>query len=137
MATITLLMVDDDPRQLEILKQIAYRAGFDNVIGATSRRESDKLLEQGVKFQLAVIDLVLTELPEKLGLDLIAQLRATQPDCKIIALTARAGTSIGVEAILAGADDFVSTKWESVNWRILLEERLKLWRGVLDGLVHA
>ena len=133
---VKLLMVDDDPEQLDELKKIARRAGIRNVCGATTMLQALDLVRE-THFQLAVIDIVLSELPAKLGLELISTLRAQQPDCKIIALTARGSTDFGVEALLSGADDFVSTKWEAISWSVLLEERLRMWCGVIDGMVRA
>ena len=131
-----LLLVDDDPKKLRLLKKIARRASFDDIATASSVSETLKQLESDTEFDLAVIDVVLTRLPEKLGLRLIEHVKSTQPNCKIIGLTARGGTDFGVEALEAGADDFVSTKWDAVNWVALLEQRLIMWRGLINGLIN-
>jgi DNA-binding response OmpR family regulator len=132
-----MLVVDDrDDRRERIIRAATY-VGFkrSSVFGAGSFDEAVDLIERtDLSIGLAVIDVVLTELPAKEGLELMALLRSKHPDCKIIALTSQGGTEFGVEALHAGADDFISTKWEYVNWYRLLQDRLKLWMGKVGGL---
>ena len=132
-----LLVVDDDDERRERIVRAAEKVQFHkNDItqtrsGSQARHQID---ESGQDFDFAVIDIVLTDLPEKEGLDVIHLLRTKNPSCKIIALTGMGGTEFGIEAMRAGADDFISTQWEHVNWYSLLMHRLSLWRGVAGDL---
>lgn len=129
----TLLVVDDDRHQRRKVIRAAQVAGFDaSDITEAENLEAAKAIIQDRSFDVAVVDVVLTLLPEKVGLMLISELRTEQPRCKIIALTTKGGTDFGVEAMRAGADDFVSSKWEYVNWYALLEQRLRMWRGIAE-----
>ena len=54
---------------------------------------------------IVIVDLFL---PDGNGIDACRQLRAMQPDVKVILLTAADDTDIRLEALNAGASDFVS-----------------------------
>lgn len=130
-----LLVVDDTAEQRKRIVRAARDAGFDeeDIIEAATIEEARNTTED-VSPDFAVVDIVLSHLPEKLGLTLIEELRVKYPGCKIIGLTSKGGTDFGIEAMSAGADDFVSMKWDYVNWYALLTQRLIMWRGVVDGL---
>lgn len=137
-----LLIVDNDPAQAKKVQDSAKRNAdiLDTEMTVVpSRIEAEKLIDAGVTFLLAVVDLRLEgelgddEAPITPGLRVIEQLKAKHPDCIVIALTSHYSTSEGQEAILAGADDFVSTKWTAVkDWTALLGERLKMWKGAVS-----
>jgi two-component system, chemotaxis family, chemotaxis protein CheY len=127
-----LLVVDNDARQRREIVYAARSVDFDKIEEADSEEAAYAAIHSGAEFQIAVIDVVLSRLPAKEGLVLIEALREAQPDCKIIALTAQGDTEFGAEALAAGAHDFVSTKWEYINWVSLLEQRLKMWFGLLE-----
>ncbi len=132
-----LLVVDDEGPKRERIVRAASAVGFerDEIVQASTQAEAEELidsLEPVIDF--AVVDVVLTTLPAKTGLEVIQSLRDRHPHCKIIALTDKGGTEFGVEAMNAGADDFISLKWEYVNWYSLLQQRLVLWRGFVEGL---
>lgn len=128
-----LLLVDDDSTRLQRLKRIAAKAGFLDTESCGSLSEALDLIRKW-DFLMAVIDIVLTDPPEKLGLELIRMLKQVQPSCKVLALTSYGGTDLGIEALENGADDFISTMWESISWTELLEIRLKMWRGLLNSV---
>jgi DNA-binding response OmpR family regulator len=130
-----LLVVDDDDKQRRRIVRAARDAGFDvhEIIEAVSLEDAREKGE-GERVDFAVVDIVLTAPPEKVGLCLIGELRLRHPRCKIIGLTSKGGTEFGIEAMNAGADDFVSMKWDLVNWYELLKQRLIMWRAVVEGL---
>ena len=128
-----LLVVDDDHKQRRRIVRAAKEAGFDadEIIEAVNAEQA-RAMSEDLGLDLAVVDVVLTQLPNKLGLGLIEELRARHPYCKIIALTSQGGTDFGIEALRAGAVDFVSLKWDHVNWYGLLVQRLAMWRGLVE-----
>jgi len=128
-----LLVVDDDEARLKKIVRVAESVQFktDNIQIAVGLADAIELIDgTDLRYDFAIIDLILTAWPEKEGLDVIKLLRAKFPNCKIIALTAHGGTALGIEAMSAGADDFISTQWEQINWYSLLQHRLQLWRGL-------
>jgi len=96
------LVVDDDPQQREML------AGFLDDVGhsvrpcATGEEALARLAQGGV-------DLVLTDLkmPGLTGLELLKRAKALNPRVDFILLTAHGTIEIAVEAIRAGAYDFI------------------------------
>lgn len=125
-----LLVVDDEVSQRSIIIDAAMGIGIVEIVQASTESEAS-LAMRDTTFQLAVVDIMLSSSMQRDGLRVIRELRDLQPDCRIIALTSKGGTEIGVECLEAGAHDFVSTNWQYINWVTLLEQRLSLWRGVL------
>jgi response regulator RpfG family c-di-GMP phosphodiesterase len=130
-----LLIVDDETRQQTRIVKAARQAEFqdEEIVRAGTAAEAEALLERDT-FQIAVVDMVLTdsELLEETGIDVIRLIRRALPECRIIALTTKLhDTEPGIRAMIAGADDFISSKWLAIDWEELLVQRLKLWRGVV------
>jgi ActR/RegA family two-component response regulator len=129
-----LLVVDDDPKQLAKIVRAAREAGFEEIVQASNHYEAEtKLVNE--TFQIAVVDLVLSDSdfsPED-GLELVQMIRNAQPECRVIVLTTKLDTDAGIRAMVAGAHDFISSKWLAVNWEELLVQKLKLWKGFVEG----
>jgi CheY-like chemotaxis protein len=81
-----ILLVDDDPRVREVLRQALAMAGYDVVAAADGE-------EALAAYAAAPADLVITDLmmPRKDGVDTIRGLRARHPVPKVIAVTATRG----------------------------------------------
>ncbi len=126
-----LLVVDDDEFQFEEITRAAGESGIHDVRWADSEAEAYRLIESE-EFLLAVVDIMLSR-PAELceGLRIIERIRSSQPNCRIIALTTRGRNDVGIQALRAGADDFVCGEWSYINWSELLRQRLDLWRGVV------
>src|SRR5688500_5434624 len=110
-----LLIVDNDADRIKDLVNTALAVGFpvDNIVRADSQQAAYEQIDQMMApFDLAIVDICLThhEPHAKEGLDVIRKLRSHNPGCKIIGLTRMGGTEFGTEALLAGADDFISTQ---------------------------
>jgi DNA-binding response OmpR family regulator len=126
-----LLVVDDDQFQFDEIAHVAGESGIRDVRWASS--EAEAYAQIGTEqFLLAVVDIMLSR-PDELreGLRIIDRIRTEQPNCRIIALTTRGRNDVGIQALRAGADDFVCGDWRYINWTELLRQRLDLWRGVV------
>jgi YesN/AraC family two-component response regulator len=77
-----ILIVDDEVSILIMLKRMLERAGYE-VYTAANGYEALKVYERE-KPQLIITDIIM---PEKEGLELIIDLRKTNPDLKIIAIS--------------------------------------------------
>jgi DNA-binding response OmpR family regulator len=126
MDKVRVLVVDDDREQRADVVRAISEMGLE-AVEAPSEIDAYSLME-AYEFPLAVIDICLADQFE--GLKVIKRLRHQQPRCRIIALTTRAGNEIGIQALEAGSDDFVGTKWKYINWPNLLQQRMALWRDV-------
>ncbi|MSP59007.1 MAG: sigma-54-dependent Fis family transcriptional regulator [Myxococcales bacterium] len=102
MSTPTLLVVDDEPSNLESLVRIFGREGM-NVLAAPDGREALETLRK------QRIDVLLTDLmmPGMTGVDLLKAARAVAPETEVILMTAYGTVETAVEAMKEGAYDFI------------------------------
>lgn len=77
-----LLLIDDDPALLSLLRRTLERAGYE-VVTAPNGREGLQRLTTG-PFDLLITDIVM---PEMEGLELILKLRQSHPALRIIAIS--------------------------------------------------
>jgi two-component system NtrC family response regulator len=98
-----ILVVDDEPTQLELIGGFLKKQGFATVLAASAK----KALEI---FRAEPIDLVLTDqrMPDMSGLELVKALRAINPEAAAIVITAYGTVETAVAAIKAGAADYVA-----------------------------
>ena len=86
---------------------------------------------QGVCLAVVVLSDSSLEIKKEV-ISLISRLRERQPNCRVIAMSSQITERVGVEALISGADDFVCADWEQVNWKALLQQRLLLWKNLLE-----
>ena len=97
-----MLVVDDEPGMRNfLLKTLAPRAGL--VLGAASAEEAEGLLQKH-RFDLVILDITL---PGKNGLTLLKEMRAQGEPCEVVLITAFADLDTAIEALRAGAGDFL------------------------------
>ncbi len=101
----TILIVDDDPVQRRLLEAAITRSGM-NVMSAPGGQPALDLINgpRGDQFSLILLDLVM---PDMDGLAVMAALRVSHPELPVIVLTAKGGIDSAVEAMRAGASDFL------------------------------
>jgi DNA-binding NtrC family response regulator len=98
----TVLVVDDEPGMRNfLLKTLAPRAA--QVLGAASAEEAETLLQKH-RFDLVILDITL---PGKSGLTLLKEMRAQGEPCEVVLITAFADLDTAIEALRAGAGDFL------------------------------
>ncbi|MBL8362120.1 MAG: sigma-54-dependent Fis family transcriptional regulator [Rubrivivax sp.] len=98
----SVLLVDDEPGMLNFLhKALAPRAG--QVLQAGSAEEAEALLQRH-RFDLLILDIAL---PGKSGIALLKQLRAQGHPAEVVLMTAFADLETAIEALRAGASDFL------------------------------
>ncbi|HKR24643.1 MAG TPA: sigma 54-interacting transcriptional regulator, partial [Allosphingosinicella sp.] len=100
-----LLLIDDEPAQRRLVTAIGARAGW-WVRGASDFDAAQKMLNdpQEPKFDAILLD---HWLPGEEGSELIRQLRALRPELPLLILTAQNDVAVAVDAMRAGASDFV------------------------------
>ena len=101
-ATRTVLVVDDEPKIVDVVSSYLERSGFVPVSAATGR-EALELFERE-RPCLVILDLML---PDLSGEEVCRRLRA-RSRIPIIMLTARAEDSDAVKGLELGADDYVA-----------------------------
>ena len=100
-----LLLIDDEPAQRRLVTAIGARAGW-WVRGAADFESARKMFEdpQEPKFDAILLD---HWLPGEAGTDLIREIRAARPDLPLLILTAQNDVAVAVDAMRAGASDFI------------------------------
>jgi two-component system, OmpR family, KDP operon response regulator KdpE len=102
-----ILVVDDDPQIRRVMRVTLIAQGFE-VRDARSAEQAYEILEQE-KFDLVLLDI---NLPGVNGLEVCRSVRATS-DAAIIMLTVRDAEEDKIEALDAGADDFVTKPYST------------------------
>ena len=127
----TILVVDDDPVQRRLLEAAISRSGM-SVVTAPGGQPALDLINgpRGEQITLMLLDLVM---PDMGGLDVLANLRPTNPDLPVIVLTAKGGIDSAVEAMRAGANDFLVKPASPERITVSIRNQLKI--GTLSGEV--
>jgi two-component system response regulator RegA len=99
----TLLLVDDDPVFLEVLAKALRKRGFDVREAGNIDRANEILSEVALKF--AIIDL---RIGADSGLTLLRNLRGACPDVHAVVLTGYGSIATAVEAVKAGAQQYLT-----------------------------
>src|ERR1700761_7638712 len=101
----TILVVDDDPVQRRLLEAAITRSGMAVVTAPGGQPALDLLTgPRGDQIALVLLDLVM---PDMDGLQVLAKLRVQHEAMPVIVLTAKGGIDSAVEAMRAGATDFL------------------------------
>ncbi len=96
------LIVDDEPGMRHFLQRtLAPRMGQVQVAG--SAEEAETLLQRH-RFDLVILDITL---PGKTGLALLQEMREAGNACEVVLITAFADLDTAIEALRAGAGDFL------------------------------
>ncbi|KFN42396.1 response regulator transcription factor [Arenimonas oryziterrae] len=96
-----LLLIDDDESFRRVLARALSRRGYAVVEAGDG---ASALVAATQAFDGVIVDL---RLGEESGLHLLADLRARQPQARILLLTGYASIATAVEAIKRGADDYL------------------------------
>jgi DNA-binding NtrC family response regulator len=129
--TQTILIVDDDPVQRRLLEAAITRAGMAAVTAPGGQPALDLLNgPRGDQFTLVLLDLVM---PDMDGLAVLGKLKASCSTVPVIVLTARGGIDSAVEAMRAGACDFLVKPASPERITVSIRNALKI--GTLAGEV--
>ena len=117
----TALIVDDEPDICELLEITLLRMGIDahSVFNLASAHEL--LAEQ--KFDLCLSDM---RLPDGNGIDLVRHINQTYPQLPVAMITAHGNMDSAIEALKAGAFDFVSKPVDLEVLRKLVQQAIRV-----------
>src|SRR6185503_4387975 len=129
--TQTILIVDDDPVQRRLLEAAISRMGLTTLTAPGGSPALDLLFSpKGELISLVVLDLMM---PDVDGIQVLSKLRAANQDLPVLVLTAKGGIDSAVEAMRAGASDFLVKPASPERIKVSIGNVLKL--GVLSGEV--
>jgi DNA-binding NtrC family response regulator len=112
----SILVIDDEAGIRESLEVLLSLEGY-SVKTANDGEQGLRTLEME-NFDLVLLDLAL---PGQSGLDLLPQIKERQPETPVIMITAYGTVENVVEAIRAGAENFVQKPWD--NEKLLADIR--------------
>jgi len=126
MAEVRILVVEDEADQRQLVLDLLGAAGF-RVVGADSAEAALEEVER------SPVDLVLADwkLPGMNGMELLSRLRETHPSIAFVMVTAYGTIARAVEAVRAGADDYLPKPFERQALLLALERTLR-GRRLLD-----
>src|SRR5689334_3232788 len=129
--TQTILIVDDDPVQRRLLESAITRMGLTTVTAPGGGPAIDLLFSpKGEQISLMVLDLMMPDID---GLEVLSKLRAANRELPVIVLTAKGGIDSAVEAMRAGANDFLVKPASPERISVSIRNQLKI--GTLSGEV--
>lgn len=99
----SVLLIDDDTQVLAMLERAFERAGY--AASSAARGELGLAMYSRDAADLVILDL---DLPDVSGLEVLERLRALDEDAVVIMLTGNADLQNAVEAMRAGAENFLS-----------------------------
>jgi len=115
------LIVDDEPDILELLEITLARMGVDSRAAADLRQAKEALQRQ--RFDLCLTDM---RLPDGDGIELVRHIGEGFPELPVAVITAHGNMQLAVEAMKAGAFDFVSKPVDLEVLRRLVATALRL-----------
>ena len=115
------LIVDDEPDIRELLEITLGRMGLDTN-SAANISEAHALLEEGA-FDVCLTDM---RLPDGNGIDLVRHISTVHSELPVAVITAHGSMDAAIEALKAGAFDFVSKPVDLAQLRNLVDQALKL-----------
>ena len=125
------LVVDDEEAIREVISTLLEAKGYHCTVVANGRLALEK-------FRNEAHDLVLSDIvmPEMDGLKLLGELQAIDPDVPIIMVTAMHDISIALEAIRAGAYDYILKPFEKDQLHLSVNRALEHRRLVLENRTY-
>ncbi len=117
MTDYAILLVDDEPMQLQALSGFLKNKGF-AIEATTSATHALEILKS------KPIDLVLTDykMPEKTGLELLAESKAINPEVDVVVMTAYGSIDSAKDALKAGAIDYLTKPIELLQLELIIKK---------------
>ena len=115
------LIVDDEPDIRELLEITLGRMGLETE-SAADVAQAHALLDAGT-FDVCLTDM---RLPDGNGIDLVRHISQNHPELPVAMITAHGSMDAAIEALKAGAFDFVSKPVDLAQLRNLVDQALRL-----------
>lgn len=119
-------VLDDEKDMLENCRRILLRWGYEPICFADPLRAADVVLDE--RPDVFITDI---RMPNRSGMEVLAELREIAPAMPVIVFTAYASVESAIEAIKSGAFDYIVKPFTLDGFRVVLDralERLRLQR---------
>lgn len=120
----TVLIIDDEPDIRELLEITLLRMGLDTVTACNVQEALEKI--EQYRPNLCLTDM---KLPDGNGIDIVRYLQKNHSQTPVAVITAFGSMDTAVQALKAGAYDFVSKPVDLPKLRELIQTALKLRQG--------
>jgi DNA-binding NtrC family response regulator len=127
----TILIIDDKEMMRDSLSLAMSRAGH-RAITTDSPLNALELIRQH-RPQVVITDL---KMPKMDGIELLARIKAEQPDVPVILMTAFATISTAVQAMRSGAYDYVQKPFESDEIMVAVDRAIQHGQLVADNQAY-
>lgn len=114
-----ILVADDDPAILRLVKAIIEKEGY-SVVSARDGKEAYKLLQSGENFEAAIFDVVM---PYIQGTELVKFMQSERrlKDIPVIMMTAEQNPRFSSESFKAGAIAFLPKPFTTSQLKVMLQ----------------
>jgi DNA-binding NtrC family response regulator len=119
--SITVLAVDDEPMMRSLLEKILTRDGY-KIVTAEDGEEALKVLEKQ-PVSIVISDI---KMPKLNGFDLLKVIKSKYPEIGVIMMTAYGDTFTVKDALLLGADEYITKPFKSFEISLVVERAY--WR---------
>jgi DNA-binding NtrC family response regulator len=119
------ILVVEDERAIQLaLSGLLGRAGYEVLLAGSGDEALARLVEQS--FDLVLTDLALGHGPT--GLDVLREAKRLRPETVVVMITAHGSEKIAVEAMKAGAEDYVPKPFDNEEIRLVVQRALERTR---------
>jgi two-component system response regulator AtoC len=115
-----ILVVEDDSLTADSIARVLSRQGYDTAV-VSNGADARKILEESA-VHLILLDI---RLPDMNGLDLLRAAREVEPDIPAIVMTAYTDVKVAVDAMKAGADDYLQKPFELDELKVIVSRALE------------
>ncbi len=115
-----ILIVEDDSLTADSIGRVLTRQGYDAVV-VSKGLEAKRVLEESA-VHLVILDI---RLPDMNGLDLLRATREVEPDIPVIVMTAYTDVKVAVDAMKAGATDYLQKPFELDELKVIVSRALE------------
>lgn len=122
-SSITILVVDDEEMMRALLEKILVREGY-RILTAGDGYEALEMLRKE-KVDIVISDM---KMPNMTGFELLSQVKKQNPDTAVIIMTAYGDTYTVKDALLLGADEYITKPFKSYEISLIVERAY--WRLV-------
>lgn len=118
---IHILVVDDEEMMRELLNKILSREGYNIITACDGEDALQKIASQ--KFDIVISDM---KMPKMNGFELLKHIKADYQNISVIIMTAYGDTYTVKDALLLGADEYITKPFKSYEITLVVERAY--WR---------
>ncbi|MBW2612740.1 MAG: response regulator [Deltaproteobacteria bacterium] len=122
-----ILVVDDEMRIREGCQEILNQEGFEVSTADSGKKGLEMIARE--HFDIVLLDLMM---PEISGLDVLPEVKSSHPDTVVIVITGYATIEHSIEAMKAGAFDFIPKPFSPEQLKVVVSKAIEYTRALQD-----